>query len=36
MSDVPAYVIANFVVHDKDVYRQYEKGFFPMLKRHGG
>ena len=36
MSDTPAYVIANFVVHDADVYRQYEKGFFPILKKHGG
>ena len=36
MSDTPAYVIANFTVHDADVYRQYEKGFFPILKRHGG
>lgn len=36
MSDAPAYVIANFVVHDKDEYRQYEKGFFPILKRHRG
>ena len=36
MSDTPAYMIANFVVHDKDEYRKYEKGFFPILKRHGG
>ena len=36
MSDAPAYVIANFIVHDKDVYRKYEKGFFPILKRHNG
>ena len=36
MPDVPVYVIANFQVHDKDRYRQYEKGFFPILKRHDG
>jgi uncharacterized protein (DUF1330 family) len=36
MSDAPAYMIANFIVHDADEYRKYEKGFFPILKRHGG
>ena len=36
MADVPAYVVANFQVHDKDTYRLYEKGFFPILKKHGG
>ncbi len=36
MSDVPVFVIANFTVHDADTYRVYEKGFFPILKRHGG
>ncbi len=36
MSDVPVTVIANFTVHDADTYRIYEKGFFPILKRHGG
>jgi uncharacterized protein (DUF1330 family) len=36
MSDVPVYIIANLVVEDADRYRQYEKGFFPILKRHGG
>ncbi len=36
MSDAPAYVIANFTVHDKDEYRKYEQGFFPILKRHQG
>lgn len=29
-------MVANFVVHDADEYRKYEKGFFPILKRHGG
>ena len=36
MSDVPAYVIANFIINDKEEYRKYEKGFFPILKKHGG
>lgn len=36
MSDAPVYMIANFTVHDPDTYRKYEKGFFPILKRHGG
>lgn len=36
MSDVPCFMIANFVVHDAEMYRKYEKGFFPILKRHGG
>jgi uncharacterized protein (DUF1330 family) len=36
MSDAPAYVVANLVVKDAERYRQYEKGFFPILKRHGG
>lgn len=30
------YMIANIDIHDADVYRKYEKGFFPLLKRHGG
>lgn len=28
--------IAHFSVTDKDKYRVYEKGFFPILKAHGG
>ena len=36
MSDTPVYVVANFIVHDADAYREYEKGFFPILKRHEG
>ena len=36
MSDVPVYFIANFIVHDADTYRKYEKGFFPLLKKYGG
>jgi len=37
MSDLPVYVIANLSdIHDPDTYRKYEKGFFPILKKHGG
>jgi len=36
MSNTPAYVVANFLIHDADTYRIYEKGFFPILKKHGG
>ena len=37
MSDTPVYMIANLVPHDDlTEYRLYEKGFFPMLKKHGG
>ena len=36
MSDVPAYVIANFQIDDAETYREYEKGFFPILKRYEG
>ena len=36
MSEAPAYVIANFDIHDADECRKYEKGFFPILKKHGG
>jgi uncharacterized protein (DUF1330 family) len=36
MADIPAYVVANFQIHDRDTYHRYEKGFFPILKKHGG
>lgn len=36
MSDVPVFMIANLEVHDADRYLSYEKGFFPILKRHAG
>jgi uncharacterized protein (DUF1330 family) len=29
-------MVANLVVDDAERYREYEKGFFPILKRHGG
>ena len=36
MTDIAVYVIANLVVTDAESYRLDEKGFFPLLKRHGG
>ena len=36
MTDQSAYIIANLVIEDAAVYRAYEKGFFPLLKKHGG
>ena len=36
MSDVPVYMIVNLQITDTDTYRQYEKGFFPLLKKYGG
>lgn len=36
MSEAPAYIVANFTVHDAEEYRKYEKGFFPILKKHNG
>lgn len=36
MPDVPVYLIASLTVDDASRYREYEKGFFPILKRHGG
>lgn len=36
VSDIPVYMLGNLVVNDADEYRNYEKGFFPILKRFGG
>ena len=36
MSDSPVYIVANLVIEDSEEYRKYEKGFFPILKNHGG
>jgi uncharacterized protein (DUF1330 family) len=35
MSDV-VHFIAHFTVDDPERYHVYEKGFFPILKAHGG
>lgn len=32
----PVRFVAHFRVDDPDRYRIYEKGFFPILKAHGG
>jgi uncharacterized protein (DUF1330 family) len=29
-------MLVNLIVKDADAYRQYEKGFFPILRRYGG
>lgn len=36
MSDIPVYMIVNLIVTDVELYRKYEKGFFPLLKKYGG
>ena len=36
MAESPAFMVANFTIEDADTYRKYEKGFFPVLKKHGG
>lgn len=36
MADVPVYMLVNLIVKDAAEYRQYEKGFFPILKRYEG
>ena len=36
MSDTPVFMVVNLVVTDKDEYRKYEKGFFPLLKKYQG
>ena len=32
----PVHFIAHISIDDVDGYRQYEKGFFAILKQHGG
>ncbi len=36
MPEIPVYVVANFEIEDAKIYRRYEKGFFRILRRHGG
>ena len=36
MADAPAFIVANFTIEDAETYRKYEKGFFSILKKHGG
>ena len=30
------YMLVNINIEDKETYLNYEKGFFPILKKHGG
>jgi uncharacterized protein (DUF1330 family) len=34
--NTPVRFIAHFTIDDAERYRIYEKGFFPILKAHGG
>jgi len=37
MSDTPVFMVVNLSeITDAAAYRTYEKGFFPILKKHGG
>lgn len=36
MSDIPVFMVANLVIENNEEYQKYEKGFFPILKKHGG
>tara|TARA_B100001059_G_scaffold146935_1_gene146756 strand:- start:1832 stop:1978 length:147 start_codon:yes stop_codon:yes gene_type:complete len=36
MSNVPVFLFANLIINDEEQYREYEKGFFPILKKFGG
>lgn len=37
MIDTPVFMVANLQeIADPEAYRVYEKGFFPILKKHGG
>jgi len=35
-SEIPVFMIANLKIEDAERYKSYEKGFFPLLKKHGG
>ena len=34
--NTPVYVVVNLKITNAEVYRIYEKGFFPLLKKHNG
>jgi uncharacterized protein (DUF1330 family) len=36
MAEAPVYLVVNLHVEDAERYLQYEKGFFPILKKHQG
>ena len=35
-NEIEVYMVANLEIEDADSYRNYERGFFPILKKHGG
>ncbi len=35
-SHIPVYMVVNLTVQDAAAYRNYERGFFAILKRYGG
>jgi uncharacterized protein (DUF1330 family) len=36
MTDVPVYMVVNLKITDIEPYREYEKGFFVLLKKYDG
>ena len=36
MENIKVFVMANIIITDADEYKNYEKGFFPILKKHNG
>jgi uncharacterized protein (DUF1330 family) len=36
MTDQPVTFVAHFTIVDRDLYKTYVKGFFPLLEAHGG
>lgn len=36
MSNVPVFLFTNLIINDEEQYREYERGFFPILKKFGG
>ena len=33
---MPVFLRANLIINDEEQYREYKKGFFPILKKFGG
>ena len=36
MAKINVYIVVNLTINDAEEYRIYEKGFFPILKKHNG
>ena len=36
MDNLPVYMVVNLLIKNNEEYRKYEKGFFSLLKKHGG